>query len=72
MLGIVLHTVPCVGCSYEHFSDGFELNLLPPGDIRIVRGDLRPHAVRQPQLGSMPGITPDPTRGNRKSQFPKF
>ena len=25
MLRIVPHTVPCVGHSYEHFPDGFEL-----------------------------------------------
>jgi len=28
MLSIVPHTVPCVGRSYEHFPDGFELHLL--------------------------------------------
>ena len=28
MLRIVLHTVPRVGRSYEHFLDGFELHLL--------------------------------------------
>ena len=31
MLRIVPHTVPRVGRSYEHFSDGFELHLLRPG-----------------------------------------
>ena len=31
MLRIVLHTVPRVGRSYEHFPDGFELHLLPNG-----------------------------------------
>jgi len=29
MLRMVPHTVPCVGRSYEHFPDGFELHLLP-------------------------------------------
>jgi hypothetical protein len=29
MLCIVLHTVARIGRSYEHFPDGFELDLLP-------------------------------------------
>ena len=32
MLRIVPHTVPCVGRSYEHFPDGFELHLLQEMD----------------------------------------
>ena len=32
MLRIVLHTVPRVGRSHEHFPDGFELCLLRVGD----------------------------------------
>ena len=35
MLRIVLHTVPRVGRSHEHFSDGFELHLLHRGDSRL-------------------------------------
>jgi hypothetical protein len=37
MLRIVLHTVPRVGRSYEHFPDGFELHLLlPPIHVAAV------------------------------------
>ena len=36
MLRIVPHTVPRVGRSYEHFSDGVELHLLPPALTRSL------------------------------------
>ena len=43
------HTVPRVGRSYEHFSDGFELHLLPTVDyeglacaeFRVARDQMR-------------------------------
>ena len=59
MLRTVLHTVPRVGRSYEHFPDGFEPHLLPLDDQENLSENARtrpltPNTVeRIPTLGAL-------------------
>ena len=62
MLRIVPHTVPRVGRSYEHFSDGFELHLLPLSrklhtrPQQLSSAPLKPTDLYRRQLESFLGV----------------
>ena len=53
MLRIVTHTVPRVGRSYEHFPDGFELDLLLPDRPTTPAGLKRTDALSTPDLAPL-------------------